>query len=228
MDRSTFFANFRQPESKEEAISLLKQIKALGLDWHLDDDPKTVVFHGDQRSFTDHEAQFLDDLVDNLNLLWSGTEHSSLINAGAWDAVEEAGWLDDTPMKQEGWGKDPENTAESVTAFVDKMLHEKEAPSATIDRLFEDQEEDDSVAYVSPAPNLARLVVKARFNPKWNAPKMDYEVTGNVARLVTSQPISEIADEVAQLLSGRGVRITADEVRKALEADADLQTANPR
>ena len=81
------------PETQEHAIALLRAFAAADLAWHLDDDPRTIIYCiGAERIFTDEQANFCGALVGRLNALWPN--EGTCVNAGAWKAAELAGWLD--------------------------------------------------------------------------------------------------------------------------------------
>lgn len=73
------------PESKAEAIALLKELDERGLIWHMDTDPHDI---WDDEQF----AEWCVGLVARLNELWDGAGDE--VNAGAWAAMIESGVIE--------------------------------------------------------------------------------------------------------------------------------------
>ncbi len=118
------------PRTKEQALRELRDLRMLGLDFHLDDDPATVVNSG-RRVFSDDEVRWLKLLVPAVNRLFMDEVpdgERKIVNAGAWLAAEKAGWVD---------------VAEAACAVVNRLIETVPAYKlATVTRDHRDQYSD--------------------------------------------------------------------------------------
>ncbi len=105
------------PTDQAQALQFLRDLETLGLDYHLDDDPTTVISGARAarpgRTFTDAEAAYLTRLVPTLNRLFLPAEGTAgQINAGAWEAAKQAGWV----------GGNDEDFKEEAQQLVDELI----------------------------------------------------------------------------------------------------------
>ena len=98
--RTDFFRQ-PQPQSLATALGYLIQLRELGLVFHLDDDPETIIVSAtNERMFRDREVYWLRKFVKYLRQeFWRccPKDEQNRINAGAWYAAEVSGYFRSDP-----------------------------------------------------------------------------------------------------------------------------------